>query len=268
MNTTKLFSDWSEVTSGNRNEIVFERLNKIYGAYEIRTNYDRALAKAFSSVLLLMGLLAALFFIAHEIPQHEKKIPFTETVTFQPPVAENPLIPKQPEQPVQHSSASASNENLAPEITDTEEPSTIIPENPVSNPVAPGPETNNPPSNPPSIGGGGNLQPVDSAITFPDIMPEFPGGNEALFHYLRTNTHIAEEVVELGNMREKVCVAFVVNKEGNVIEASLINGGSKIFQLNNEALRVVNKMPKWEPGKQNGNPVKVRMVLPIRFEVK
>jgi protein TonB len=64
-----------------------------------------------------------------------------------------------------------------------------------------------------------------------------------------------------------VGISFVIGKDGSVTDINLYRG-TIYSQLNNEAMRVITKMPKWEPGRQNGKPVKVRMILPIRFELK
>ena len=271
MKTNPFSQNWSEVTSGNRNEIVFERLNKTYGAYQIRTDYDNTLLKAFSATVFFIALFSSLTFI-HEnisIPKRPPTIP-DSAIFVKPPTR---IIIDPP--PTETHFQKQNNTNTIPIVqNDSVEPvdTTLLASvNTGSNNGG----DNDPNSDPnPNTGGGGggggggNPEPVDSVMTFPEIMPIFPGGDDGLFHYLHSNTHIPQDVVETGYVKEKVCVAFVINKEGAVTEASLMKGGCKIFQLNNEALRVVNKMPKWEPGKQNGNPVRVRMVLPIRFEVK
>ncbi len=61
------------------------------------------------------------------------------------------------------------------------------------------------------------------------------------------------------NIQGRVIVRFVVNKDGSISNCSVIKG----YEVANEVLRVVNKMPKWKPGKQKGTPVKVWFTLPI-----
>src|SRR5438045_3331956 len=95
MKKAQLFSQsWSEVTSGERNEIVFERLNKTYGAYEIRTNYDNTLVKAFVGTVSLIALLSAVYFIARTIPDIILPVPYLPPIVITPPSAIQPVIPK------------------------------------------------------------------------------------------------------------------------------------------------------------------------------
>jgi protein TonB len=266
-----LFSrNWSEVTGGERNEIVFERLNKTYGAYEIRTNYDNTLVKSFSATGLLILLLAAVFFITKSIPTIEVNIPDTGTeVIFHPPV--NPDIPKIPEQPKTNASSAPNTAQLKPVVTDEiiNPDDNIIPKNTdnnskgTGNPVDTGSSQTFIPSGP-----GPELPKIDSVYDFPDKMPNFPGGEDELTRYLKSNTRIPEVIRQIGNIKEKVGVSFTIEKDGSISSIALIHDGCKYAPLNNEAVRVVKKMPTWEPGEQHGTPVRVRLILPMRFEVK
>ena len=268
--TSQLFSNWSEVTGRERNEIVFERLNKTYGAYEIRTTYDNTLLKAFSATGLLIAALAAIFFIVKSMPPVQIEIPKTDIVLIQPLTApENPVI-KQPEQPTQRNEPNPI-KNLAPEIRtdDNEEIKTNLTSENTTNNNQQGTETNpNPNPNPNPNTGGGNpgTERIDSIVSFPDDMPEFPGGDEALFAFLKKNVTYPREVLE-ENGKGIAGISFVIDKEGNVTDATVLKK-TKFIQLDEEALRVVKKLPKWNPGKQQGRPVRVRMILPIRFDVK
>lgn len=94
-----------------------------------------------------------------------------------------------------------------------------------------------------------------------EIMPQFPGGNDALVKYFVRNLRPAEDL-EAG---EKIVVntKFVINESGRV-EAPEILG--KAGHYDNEVLRVIAKMPLWKPGFQNGTPVSVYFHLPVTFE--
>lgn len=270
---TKLFSDWSEVTSGERNEIVFERLNKTYGAYEIRTNYENTLLKAFSATTLFIVLLSLLLFISGYFNAAEIKIDIPIDNTELRSVLEKEKINIPDEPKIKIASSPKTNQNTEPEVKDDSEKDEqrIIPPN-TNNSSSNGNQKDSLGTDPPFIPTGGGEKvlglPLDTILDFVQEKPEFPGGDEGLFRFLQSNTHIPEPIKEIGRVSEKVGVVFIVDKEGSVTSASIIQGGSKFAELNKEALRVVNKMPKWEPGRQNGNAVKVRMILPIRFEVK
>ena len=272
MKTSNLFShNWSEVTGGERNEIVFERLNKTYGAYEIRTNYDHTLLKAFSATGILIVFLSAVFFIARSVPTAEKDIPDTGNIHITTP-PDNTIIPKDIEQPKTNASSS-STDILKPVVTDEiiKPEDNIIPKNPNDNTGTGNPlDTGSGPALIPS-GPGTTLAGVDTTthdIAGVDKLPNFPGGDEEMYRFLKNNTHIPQVLIEMGNIKEKVGVAFTVEKDGSISTIELIRGGCKYAMLNNEAMRVIKKMPAWEPGEQKGKPVKVRFIMPMRFEVK
>lgn len=94
--------------------------------------------------------------------------------------------------------------------------------------------------------------------------PEFPGGEEALFKYIRNEVQYPDAATEEG-IEGTVVVKFDVNKEGAIVNDSIQKSVSK--SLDQEALRVVRSMPDWNPGTQQGDSVKVTMYLPIRFSL-
>lgn len=94
-------------------------------------------------------------------------------------------------------------------------------------------------------------------------MPEFPEGS--LLEYLARR--IKYPVKSLENREEGVVyVSFVVDCSGKVVNARIAKGASAL--LDKEALRIVNEMPVWKPGKQRGKAVKVQYILPIEFKLK
>ncbi|TKG92454.1 energy transducer TonB [Puteibacter caeruleilacunae] len=93
-------------------------------------------------------------------------------------------------------------------------------------------------------------------------MPEFPGGDLALRKYIATSIKYPVIAQENG-IQGKVYVTFVVNKQGRVENARIARGVDP--SLDKEALRVVNGLPAWKPGKQRGKPVKVSFTVPINF---
>ena len=98
-----------------------------------------------------------------------------------------------------------------------------------------------------------------------DEMPKFPGGQEGLMRYLAKNikyTTMAQQNKEQG----KVLVQIVIGKDGNVSNIKILKGASA--WLDAEAIRVVRGMPKWEPGKQNGQAVAVEYTFPITFRLQ
>ena len=95
-------------------------------------------------------------------------------------------------------------------------------------------------------------------------MPEFPGGDEAMKIFIQKNIHYPD-VAKENNIQGKVVVGFVVNENGSVSDVTVKKGVSK--ELDAEAIRVVRLMPKFKPGKQKGEAVKVLYILPIMFKL-
>ncbi|WP_299578330.1 energy transducer TonB [uncultured Sunxiuqinia sp.] len=93
-------------------------------------------------------------------------------------------------------------------------------------------------------------------------MPEFPGGELALRKYIADAIKYPVVAQENG-VQGKVYVSFVVGKDGRVTDAKIIRSVDPA--LDKEALRVVNSLPIWKPGKQRGEPVKVAFSVPISF---
>ena len=120
-------------------------------------------------------------------------------------------------------------------------------------------------------------------------MPEFPGGAKALMEYISYNVRYPKEAQESGE-QGRVIVGFIVEKDGTISNARVVrsnrfvlaqvqkDGGivtkvetaeeSARHELETEALRVINAMPKWTPGKQNGNAVRVRYTIPVTFRLQ
>ena len=91
------------------------------------------------------------------------------------------------------------------------------------------------------------------------LIKEF-GGTEKLYAFISKNFKYPE-VDRLNNTQGKIYISFVINKKGKVEDIIILRGVSKT--LDEEAIRIVKKMPKWKPGKEEGKLVKVRFNLPI-----
>lgn len=98
-----------------------------------------------------------------------------------------------------------------------------------------------------------------------EVDPEFPGGMEALYKYLAENIKYPEQA-KAEKMQGRVAVSFVIEKDGSVTNAKVVRGIGG--GCNEEALRVVNAMPKWTPGRMSDEPVRVNYVLPITFKLQ
>ena len=94
---------------------------------------------------------------------------------------------------------------------------------------------------------------------------EFPGGTQALMKWLSNNIRYPE-AAQQNDVQGRVIVKFVVEKDGSVSQAQILKGVDK--DLDKEALRVVNKMPKWQAGKNNGVAVRSYFTLPVQFRLQ
>ena len=96
--------------------------------------------------------------------------------------------------------------------------------------------------------------------------PEFiNGGMAGLMQYLSKNIKYPTIAQENGT-QGRVVVQFVVNRDGSIVDAKVMRGVDPY--LDKEALRVINSMPKWKPGKQRGKPVRCRYTVPVMFRLQ
>jgi len=98
-----------------------------------------------------------------------------------------------------------------------------------------------------------------------EVMPTFPGGESALFKWLQEHINYPTIAQEQG-IQGRVSLRFVVKPDGSVDDVQVVKGLDP--SCDKEAVRVVKQMPKWNPGKQNGNPVYVYFNLPVVFKLQ
>lgn len=104
---------------------------------------------------------------------------------------------------------------------------------------------------------------VDMAMV--EQKPSFPGGDAALYKWLGNQIMYPSDASEAG-IQGKVIVSFVIEKDGSISNARVLR--SKHPSLDAEALRVVKKMPRWTPGRNNGQTVRVKYNLPVTFKLQ
>ena len=112
-----------------------------------------------------------------------------------------------------------------------------------------------------------NLVPIPLAertdlVKVADVMPSFPGGEQAMLDFIQVNMRYPEVAKEMG-IRGTVIVQFAVEQDGRISTPEVIKSVDR--SLDREALRLIGSMPKWTPGKVGGQPQGVIMTLPIRF---
>ncbi len=261
-------------------DIVFEYRNKDYGAYRLRHLYPRNIFIAVSSVVavaLLLFIIPMFFGKTEEAePVQEKKsakmVYYAELAA--PPPIEKAYTPP-PQTTVQKQTVRKVVKYVAPKVTKAEVeevedvPTTeevnnnvigtqnvegtgdVVYDEPIQVEAPPEPEP--------------EPEPVkEEKIVYTTVQkkPEYPGGQEALFKYLRDNMIYPQVSLDNG-VQGTVVVQFTVDEKGEL--SDLIVARSLDRSCDQEAIRVIQNMPKWEAGEQNGKKVCVRYTMPIRF---
>ena len=272
MKNQSIFSaDWTNVVAKGRNEIVFEEKNQNYGAYIIRKEYNRtvvvALAISVSTFLFFISLPKIIEFFSKseeavvtghtEVqidltepppideseppPPPPPPPPVLETIKFTPPVVVDEVIEEIP--PIQEKLSESNVAEVTQEGSGDEE--IIIPEDV----------------------GKGVVEAEEPIFTIVEQMPEFPGGDEAMYKFINANLRYPQNEKEEG-ISGKVNLKFKVDKEGNISDFEVQRGIKGYPAFENEAIRVIKKMPKWNPGKQNGRAVSCWFGVPVGFTIR
>ena len=95
-------------------------------------------------------------------------------------------------------------------------------------------------------------------------MPQFPGGDEAMFEFFRNNVTYPENCIA-DSIQGRVIATFIVEKDGSITDIEVVR--SVHPDLDAEAVRVINAMPAWNPGTQRGKPVRVMYTIPVLFKL-
>lgn len=256
----------------NLDEVVFEHRNKAYGAYAIRKSYPYHLSRGV--LITLMPLLL----ITIAAPLHHYFTGKSDT-PVSVPVLQPPRIPvKEILELASGFTFLLENSDAGFEIVpDRKAPLPQMAKKPVPaivqalHPVT-GVNTGTAagsglPGSLPGIGlpgGTGGVLSQGSLIhDFVEQMPEYPGGMDALYAYLNGSLAYPRRALD-NQVQGKVLVSFVVMPDGSVQQARVERGIG--YGCDEEALRVVEQMPAWNAGIQNGNAVAVKMLLPLLFQ--
>lgn len=113
---------------------------------------------------------------------------------------------------------------------------------------------------------GGSATKGGEIYTVVEQNPEFPGGEDALIQWLGTHVQYPAEAKKK-SLEGTVFVTFVVEKDGSISGVKVLNPKAETTVLEQEAMRVVQAMPKWKAGKSQGKKVRVQFNLPIVFRL-
>ncbi|MCF8297798.1 MAG: energy transducer TonB [Saprospiraceae bacterium] len=104
----------------------------------------------------------------------------------------------------------------------------------------------------------------DTPTRFPQFMSEFPGGEVEMFKFFQKNIQYPDEDIR-NSIDGTVILTFVVEKDGSITNIEILRSISNTIDA--EAIRIVKKMPKWTPGQQGIDKVRVQFNLPIKFKL-
>ncbi len=263
-------------------DIIFQNRNKAYGAYQLRRSYNEYLMRGFFFGLaflillfLLPKLVKAVSGALAERPvevEIEMGAPPDLSTDVPPPPPPPPPTPPPPTRttvqfvpPIIKKDEEVQKDEPKKDIEELQEEKADIGKADVKgNDDAP-PETFD---NPKELEVVEPVKVVEDKVyeTF-DIqkMPSFPGGEAELQKFLRDNINYPA-IARENNIQGTAALSFVVGKDGSISSVTILKepGGG----CGKEAVRVVNSMPKWTPGEANGNPVKVKFTLPVRFRLE
>jgi periplasmic protein TonB len=264
-------------------DIIFRNRNKSYGAYSLRTDYQRVISRA-----LLIGI--GLFCLAILTPMIWAKVEWKENkeVTAQlidvvipplpvevtPPIQPETPPPPQPEQQVR-----AETRFVEPVIVEDDKATELPPDQDDLNKASNigtkdvvGIDEPIPVDDPDISKGTEPAQPVEVKVDEKDRewmiveqMPEYAGGVAALSKFLQKNLRYPNPASNAG-VSGKVYVQFVVGQDGAISKVDILKGLG--FGCDEEAERVIKLMPHWSAGKQSGRAVAVKFTLPISFQLE
>jgi protein TonB len=259
--------DLTEGSTGKSlNDIVFENRNKAYGAYVLRKDYAENVLKGVFVTLAAVALIIFLPSIMEALSGGKeiqtappRKLVYTELST--PPPIDKPkppppqiqlpklqkvikfvppkVVKEQVVEEVPTIQEIKQNETAAVEVEGTE----VVFEEPVEEVV---------------------VDNSDEIFTVVEQNPEFEGGYAAMVNFIKANMKYPLGARRMG-IEGTVHVSLLVNKQGEIDEVKVLRGIHP--DCDKEAVRVVQLMPHWKPGKQNGRPVHVRFVLPLKFRM-
>lgn len=265
-------------------DMVFENRNREYGAYELRRTYPRTLARALGSVFLLIAVFLAFVELARRVNNSgttDDKWGATVMTTISCPASLSLLKPMPPK-----TSANATNTALrrfvplllapddrAPDLDSAPTQAELFQSNAGigssdRDGEAPMPTDLFEKAAIGSGDGAGKAQadPIVYDMGGVHIPPYFPGGDQELLGYLARHIRFPETARLAGITSQTAVVSFVVNADGSISDIAVLKDPGA--GCGAEVVRVVSGMPRWSPGESNGQPVRVRFYLPVRFELR
>jgi protein TonB len=264
-----MFKNWNNVTLDERNDLVFQGRNQDYGAYELRSSYNRRVSYILGGMLIfsfvLLGVKKFVDRPKEEVVQEALKVeqidltppppaeelppppppppppPMVEMVKFTPPVIKDDAVEEEPQKLQEEVK-----ETTVGEKDQEGEKDIVAPPTDVTGPTEPA---------------------APEIFTIVEENAEFPGGITAMAKYIQQNLQYPAMAREAG-ISGKAFLKFVVNEDGDISNVEVLKGVPGCGECDKEAVRVVKSMPKWKPAKMTGRAVKCYFNLPINFKIQ
>ncbi len=258
-------------------DIVFDKRNTAYGAYQLRLNYERNMAVA----MMLVVSAFIVSFLSIKLFQHffsKAAEPIVETVIK---IKKIPILKIEIPKPINTTPTAAKlpvdnrikSYKIKEQVADVSPKDTFINDNMLAYNDH-GATSGTDIGVPSGTGGEGAATGVvepPKAIEPPTIpyiveeMPSFPGGEKALFSFIQKHLDYPDRERELG-IEGKAVISFVIAANGKVTDVKTLRADSKGFSKASE--NVIGLLPNFKPGKQAGKEVSVRMTIPIQFKTE
>lgn len=269
-------------------DVVFEGKNQDFGAYEMRNNSTRRHNRAVLVLIIVVAIVAALAFFVNTVMQKAGERPedVTEQALVEMPVEEaEEEQPEEENQRVEQELPEINKEDLLNTVKMAE--IAIVKDEEVVEEIKSQDDLKETDTAVGKVNEDRGVDDIINAQEHKDVVvvedvvappvddnkvfeaveqdPQFPGGQTALLKYVADHIKYPSTAQENG-IQGKVIVQFVVTKTGSVGEVKVVR--SKDPDLDKEAIRVVKSLPKFTPGKMNGNSVNVWYTLPITFRLQ
>lgn len=249
-------------------DLVFAARNKAYGAYMLRRAYARRLVLAVGMSTTMIAVLLVVPEIVSRF-RDEPKIIDEPILEFKHRLTEVQLIrkiepPKRAHTPVKTVSANA------PVLVVSEPVEPSAPEQSTASLTTDDGKPGEGEGFPEGEGTAFTDIPVivedkDKVVDFAETPPAYEGGMEAIMKFVKKKLRYPASARRQG-IEGTVFVSFVVRGDGSITQVTVLRGIH--VECDEEAARVISLLPSWKGGKQNGNPVSVRMVLPLKFSLQ
>jgi TonB family C-terminal domain len=244
--------------------IIFEGKNQEYGAFAIRTHATEEKFKSLFITLLIAFTIASIPLLKKKpvLPTDDSKSNTPTTLAPPPDVPKDPIKPE-PQEVIPRRASMAFTQPVVSDNSETDGPSMAELLN--TKRIIGGTTYDGDPNAdltdlmPPDVTGD---RKKDTIFKYIEKMPQFPGGDVALAHFLQKNLRYPM-VAQANDISGKVYAQFVVDKTGAISDIKIVRGLDE--SCNEETIRILKLMPKWNPGMQNNKAVAVYFTLPIHF---